>query len=91
MMANKKAVSPYTRLLYDAKRVIYKAYNRKKIGSWFYPKKDLSTVSWKLDDLFHKVKTADDLGYDVKLEATEKGLEVVYEKRPDAIPYPFTY
>lgn len=47
---------------------------------WTYPKDKLDS-SWKLQDLYDKTQTADLLGWDVRIKATDQGLFVEYVKR----------
>ena len=89
-MAKAKPISPYTRLLNEARLFIYKALNPIRVPMFFYPKGKLNN-GWKLENLYIKTKTAEELGYKVELKATDKGLEVEYVKQPPSIPLNFRY
>lgn len=53
-----------------------------KKNMWTYPKEKLGG-SWSLCDLDERIAAADQLGYEVVLKSTQKGIEVWYqEKRP---------
>ena len=84
-----KRPNPYTALLSEIKAFAYKVQHPHSLTMWLYPKDQLNTA-WKLYDLNERVAAANQLGYDVALKATDKGLEVLYRKRVD-IPYHWTY
>jgi hypothetical protein len=77
-----KPITPYQRLMDDFKDFANAVEFRKRKSMWTYPKNKLSE-SWPLNDLYERVSAADQIGYDVRLLATEGGLEVQYiEKNP---------
>ena len=76
-----KRFNPYTALLDRAQKFRSQVINPVTKFMWNYPKSDLK-IGWPLDDLYQRVAAADTLGYDVKLVAAERGLEVSYVKRP---------
>jgi len=52
---------------------------------WFYAKKDLSG-GWELENLHQRVSAAQQLGFEVLLEASNDGLKVIYREKI-ATPY----
>jgi hypothetical protein len=77
-----KPITPYQRLMDDFKAFANAVEFRKRKPMWNYPKDKLDG-GWDLTDLYERVAAADQLGYDVRLLATEGGLEVQYiEKNP---------
>lgn len=85
-----KTISPYTRLLNDAKNFIYKIHNPSRIFMWRYPKDKLGE-RWTLTDLYERTKAAEQLGYDVIVIAEDNGLTIQYRKMMPEIPYNFKY
>lgn len=55
---------------------------------FYYPKSRLSE-KWELRDLFERTAAAEQLGYEVVLEATDLGLEVKYRKKAPDVPWEF--
>lgn len=79
----KKRMNPYQMLMKDIQEFCGKLLHPKTKGMWFYPKDKLNDT-WKLVDLYERTAAAEQLGYDVILISTDKGLEVKYqEKRPE--------
>ena len=79
-------INPYQRLLNEVREFCRKIkYPHKKL-MWYYPKAKLNS-SWSLGDLYERTKAADQIGYDVKLEAKDDGLRVLYVKKLPSIPY----
>jgi hypothetical protein len=76
-----KRFNPYTALLDRAQKFRSQVINPVTKIMWNYPKADLK-IGWPLTDLYERVAAADTIGYDVKLIAAERGLEVFYVKRP---------
>lgn len=81
--------NPYNRL----KRIggeffLNKVKYRHKVEMWYYPKNRLDE-GWNLGDLYERVSAAKQLGYDVILEADNKGLIVKYVKSIPDIPWEF--
>ena len=79
-----KRENPYTRVLNKAKEYAKKVSSPKDIYAEYYELEKINKmVTFQLGDLYFQTKTADALGYDTILKATEKGLEIHYvEKRP---------
>lgn len=77
----KKPVNPYSALLDRAQKFRSRVMNPVKNGMWTYPKNRLAE-GWALSELYERTAAANQLGYDVKLEATDAGLEVKYVLRP---------
>jgi len=77
-----KRFNPYTALLDRAQKFRSQVINPVKRIMWNYPKNELNKTGWRLNDLYERVAAADQLGWDVKLVAAERGLEVHYVKRP---------
>jgi hypothetical protein len=77
-----KPITPYNRLMSRFKEFANDVEFRKRKAMWMYPKNKL-TESWELKTLYERVSAAEQLGYDVRLLATDDGLEVQYiEKNP---------
>lgn len=82
-----KPKTPYQRLLEDVQEYARKVRYASTTLMWFYQKDELSN-NWRLDGLNERVRAADQLGYDVILRSTDRGLEVLYRKRaPDPSRY----
>ena len=79
-------MSPYTTLLNEIKEFCRKLRYPHEETMFLYPKSDLSK-NWSLSDLYERTKAAEQLGYDVIVQAHEKGLSVIYRKRNPTIPY----
>lgn len=78
----KKIITPYERLKECFLEWYYSVVNRKTISMWRYDIKDLENdVFFDLLLLYNKVKTAEELGFDVCLYAEEGGLHVKYVKK----------
>jgi hypothetical protein len=68
-----------------------KMNGRKCITMWTYPKEKLN-CSWMLSDLWDRTMAAQALGWDVIIDADEKGIHVRYaEKLPTSRPNSFFY
>ena len=77
-----KPINHYTVLLARAHNFEQQVANPvTKVATWF-AKKDLD-AGWNLKFIYHRVEAADALGFDSKLIATDRGLEVIYVKRPE--------
>lgn len=85
-----RQLNPYTRLLNQIRDFCYKNKHRKKVKMWTYPKAKLDT-HWSMPSLYERVSTAQQLGYEVVLIATEEGLEVFYREDQLEIPFEFRY
>ncbi|MBU2061710.1 MAG: hypothetical protein KKH44_07685 [Bacteroidetes bacterium] len=89
-MANKKAISPYTRLLNDARDFIHKAKRRKEINMFTGMDKD-AHYDW--DDVYYQMKAAEQLGYEVLIvpESGQGKFKIIYREKFPEIPYDFKY
>ena len=85
-----KRINPYTRLKNLGSEYICELKNPETVGMWTYPKSRLDE-GWSLTDLYERIKAAEQLGYDVKLMATNKGIEANYVKQAKATPWEFRY
>lgn len=74
--------TPYQLLLEEGQRFRLQVEYPRTYGVWTYPKDKLSE-KWTLADLYERTAAANTLGYDTKLVATDKGLEVKFVKRPE--------
>lgn len=81
-----KPITPYKRLLDEAREFVRNVTYRQKRVMFIYPKEKISGGSaYRLDDLAERVTAADQLDYDVQLINKDDGLNVIYVKRiPDA-------
>jgi hypothetical protein len=86
MKKEQKIMNPYEQLRASCKTWANHVLRPCTVAMLFYNKKNLS-VGFTLDDLYERVKAADQLGYDVKLLALDNGLHVRYVKRPPAAPW----
>jgi hypothetical protein len=86
MERKSKPKTPYQRMLEDFREYAMKVRSARRVLMWVYPKDRLNN-SWTLGDLNERVKAADQLGYDVIVEAKDEGLRVVYRKRAPEAPY----
>ena len=78
-----KRINPYTALKNQFSAWATKVFFRRTKSMWTYPKSKLND-RWQLGGLYERVKAAEQIGYDVKLFATDAGLEVKYvEKLPE--------
>ncbi len=84
-------MNPYTRLLNQIKNWVDTLEYRHEVFMWEYPKSKID-LSWKINDLYHKVSAAKQLGYEVILEISEEeGLLVKYRKKMPIIPFEWKY
>lgn len=81
-----KRVNPYTRLLSEVQKHLYSIMYRHRKTMWRYAKEQLNQT-WRLNGLWERVAAAEQLGYDVVLEAKEDGLHVVYVKKIPDTPF----
>jgi hypothetical protein len=81
-MAMQKGENPYTRIKRDLDQVIHKikARKRKPLGSYA---RDKSAPGIAFADLRAVILTANALGYDVRLTATESSIEMQAVERVD--------
>lgn len=79
-----KKQTPYSRLL-DEFREYYNSIRYARMKTmWQYPKDKLSDT-WTLSDLYERTAAAEQIGYEVVLEAAEDGLTVRYRKKPPTL------
>lgn len=76
-----KPITPYQRLLDDYRGFINKVRYANRIIMFSNPKETLAR-GYRMDDIWERVKVAEQLGYDVILEAKDDALQFVYRKRP---------
>ena len=79
-----KRTNPYSALLEEIKAWMRKLKYR-HTASMFYWTADKLTPqnSWRLDDVYQRVQAAKTLGYEVVIEADEKGMAMKYKKTVD--------
>lgn len=82
-----KPVTPYQRLLKIAQEYVAELSSLHERSMWLYPKDRLDNGNWALGDLKERVAAAEQLGYDVVLKASERGLEVRYRKQVPNAPW----
>lgn len=88
-MANKKAISPYTRLLSEARKILWSNYYRSTKPMFTVDTSDNGT--YKLNDVNERVKAAEQLGYEVILKSDGHTLKILYREKIKKPEYPFTY
>ena len=76
-----KPINPYSTLLNRVQKFRSQVIAPVTKSMWQYPKNRLDE-GWLLKDLWERTAAANQLGYDVKLVASDAGLEVKYVKRP---------
>ncbi len=81
-----KRKNPYESLLDDFRAYHHKVQYPQRREMWTYPKAKLRE-SWSLAELHERVAAANQIGYDVVLEATDEGLKVIYRQRPPESPH----
>jgi hypothetical protein len=81
-----KPITPYIRLLSEAKKWAFSAKHRHTVSMFWYARAKLGD-GWSLTDLYERTKAADQLGFDVRVVAKDDGLHVQYVKRCPEIPY----
>jgi hypothetical protein len=84
-MEKEKPITPYQRLMTKARGFSAQVLYPEKKTMWHYPKAKLS-IGWSLADLWERTAAAEQVGYDVRLKATDAGLVVEYVKRPE-VPF----
>jgi hypothetical protein len=83
-----KPITPYKRLLDEARDWVFAARYPHTVAMFQFPKAAAQDVSYRLDGLYQRVKAADALGYEVTLEALDGGaLHVRYVKRAPTPPH----
>jgi hypothetical protein len=81
-----KRLNPYSRLLNEIREYMRDLRYRHTKIMWRYSKNTLGD-GWDLNQLYERVAAAGQLGYEVKLIASDKGLEVIYQKEVPNIPW----
>jgi hypothetical protein len=82
-----KPTNPYTALLKECQEWARAVVNRCRREMWFYPDAQNQGKEWQIADTYQRVMAADQLGYDVMLEAKPDGLHVIYIKRIPSAPW----
>lgn len=83
-----KPITPYQRLLEEARKFVWDVTYRNKRVMFIYPKDKVDgRATYRLDDLAERVAAADQLGYDVQLVNNDDGLNVMYIKRIPPAPW----
>ena len=81
-----KRIMPYQRLHNSIVEFCFRLRYAHKVFMWRYAKENLDG-SFKIMDLFQRTMAAQQLGYEVVIEASDKeGIEVFYRKKID-VPY----
>ena len=83
------AINPYQRLLDKIVSFCDSLKYRHTVLMFTYPKEELDS-NWNMKQLYERVATADQLGYDVEIRSTSNGLEMWYKQRID-IPIEWKY
>jgi hypothetical protein len=81
-----KRITPYARLLETARRFAFSVKYANTKSMFFYPTARLSE-GWALREIHSRTMAADQIGYDVIVQAKDDGLHIKYRKRVVA-PYP---
>ena len=74
-----KRLNPYQRLLEEIQEFCNSLKWRHKVAMHYYPKDRLSET-WSVNDLYERTAAAQQIGYEVILEAKDTGLHVFYRK-----------
>lgn len=82
MTTKAKKKNPYQMLLDRIREFISDVRYRHKVSMWHYEKKFIEEEEHDLEDLYERTAAAEQLGYEVHLEAKEGGLFVYYVKNP---------
>ena len=80
-----KRVNPYQRLLEISRRFSSQILNPIKKAMFFYDYKRLAE-GWDLNSVYQRTKAAEQIGFEVIVEAHDNGLQFYYRKKPD-IPW----
>jgi len=78
-----KRLNPYQYLLKQVREVITKIKYRETKNMFFYSYKNLGKA-WSMTQIYERTKAAEQLGYDVQVKTTDKGLQFFYIKK---MPY----
>lgn len=89
-MANKNAISPYNRLLAEAKRFIYSVKYRTTKLMFNGMHKD-GNYTWV--EIYQRMKAAEQLGYETLIVPDEKEgyFKIIYREKFPEIPMTFKY
>ena len=77
-------MNPYSRLKETAKEWIGAVRFPQRRGMFLIT--DFN-ANYRLTDILERVRAADQLGFDVKVEEKDRGLHFVYVKRPPVVPW----
>lgn len=80
-----KRINPYQRLLEICRRFSAQIIYPIKKGMFFYEYKRLGE-GWDLSMVYQRTKAAEQVGFEVIVEAHDNGLQFCYRKKPD-IPW----
>lgn len=72
-MANKGAVSPYTRLKDDFREFVHNVYERRVVTMFSMSREGIYGKNYNIIDLYERVIAANQLGYDVRLRVDKEG------------------
>lgn len=84
-----KQLNPYLRLLSEIRKFCHDLKFRETREMFNVPTKDGKTYS--LEDVKQRTAAAEQLGYEVILEAKEAGLIIKYRKKLPEIPFNWRY
>ena len=81
--------NPYQMLLEEIREFCVKICYPKRTDMYYYKIESVNEGGcFDLKDLYHRTQAADQLGSEVIVKATDKGLEFQYvEKRPESMPW----
>lgn len=78
--------NPYNTLLSRAQKFAYDVAMRPRKGNGYFPKGDF-VRGFRMDYVAKEIETAKLLGYDTVLENSDRGIEMVFVKRPPDSPF----
>lgn len=84
-----KRTNPYTALLEEINAWVRKLKYRHTVSMFYWSLENLEPEKvWRLDDVYQRTLAAQSLGYEVVIEADEKGMAMKYKKKIEA---PFSW
>lgn len=82
-----KPKNPYVTLLKNIMSFCRKLKHQHTVGMFYWSVENLKPEkAWRLDDVYQRTLAAQAIGYEVVLEANEKGMEMKYRKKVE-IPF----
>lgn len=82
MKMKTKRTNPYTSLLGQIKGFVAKLKYRHTVALFYWKAESLiPTQAWRLDDVYQRTLAAQSLGYEVVIEADEKGMTMKCKKK----------